>query len=178
MKSNIEYFIDSFGNPCTRVGEIMKVISPEDTEIINEFLREKEDDFPEMYARLLQIYFGKRNYKFLMFRRAIRCNWPLMDKVPDRTDEGNYNCESFYCPLRGECPDENVICNPKLSTEFTKRELEIIKLIAENKSDAEIADDLYISVFTVKSHRQSIQKKADCKNKQGIAEYARKKNLL
>lgn len=47
---------------------------------------------------------------------------------------------------------------------FSKREIDIIKNIANGLSSQEIAKKLFISEFTVKQHRKNILNKADCKN--------------
>ncbi len=47
---------------------------------------------------------------------------------------------------------------------FSKREIEIIRLIAEGFETKEITEKLFISVDTVKTHRKNILKKAGCKN--------------
>lgn len=47
---------------------------------------------------------------------------------------------------------------------FSKREIEILKLISDGNSNIEIAESLFISQFTVKEHRKNILKKANCKN--------------
>jgi len=47
---------------------------------------------------------------------------------------------------------------------FSKRENQIIKLIAEGYSSKEISDQLFISVHTVKTHRKNILRKANVKN--------------
>lgn len=47
---------------------------------------------------------------------------------------------------------------------FSKREIEIIKLISEGNINSEIASKLNISLHTVKTHRKNINKKAACKN--------------
>lgn len=49
-------------------------------------------------------------------------------------------------------------------TIFSKREIEIIKLIAEGYINSEIATKLNISQHTVKTHRKNINKKSECKN--------------
>lgn len=54
--------------------------------------------------------------------------------------------------------------NVEIPTSFTRREVEIIKNIAEGLSSAEIADKLFIAESTVKKHRKNILAKADCKN--------------
>jgi len=47
---------------------------------------------------------------------------------------------------------------------FSKRELQIIRLIADGKDTNEIADQLFISILTVKTHRKNILGKSGCKN--------------
>ncbi|MGA9213397.1 LuxR C-terminal-related transcriptional regulator [Kaistella sp.] len=49
-------------------------------------------------------------------------------------------------------------------TEFSKREIDIIKLIANGLNNAEIAEKLFISILTVKKHRTNILAKSDAKN--------------
>jgi DNA-binding CsgD family transcriptional regulator len=48
--------------------------------------------------------------------------------------------------------------------EFSKREIDIIKLISNGLSNAEIAEKLFISTLTVKKHRNNILTKSDSKN--------------
>lgn len=48
--------------------------------------------------------------------------------------------------------------------EFSKREIDIIKLIANGLNNTEIAEKLFISPLTVKKHRTNILAKSDCKN--------------
>ncbi|MGN0020183.1 MAG: response regulator transcription factor [Sphingobacterium hotanense] len=45
---------------------------------------------------------------------------------------------------------------------LTTREKEVIKLLANGKSSAEIADQLFISNHTVSTHRKNIIRKIDC----------------
>ena len=47
---------------------------------------------------------------------------------------------------------------------YSKREIEILKLIAEGLENTEIGDKLFISINTVKTHRKAILKKSGCKN--------------
>ena len=55
---------------------------------------------------------------------------------------------------------------------LTKRELEIVKLIAEDKSNLEIADKLFISVRTVETHRKNIMQKLQTKSAISLVHYA------
>lgn len=57
------------------------------------------------------------------------------------------------------------VCNSINTTvEFSKRELDVLKLIAEGNTNNEIAELLFISPLTVKKHRTNILSKSDCKN--------------
>ncbi|MFY0593796.1 response regulator [Roseivirga sp.] len=68
--------------------------------------------------------------------------------------------------------------NKKSSSSFgkkdllTKRELEIIQLICQEKTTGEIADELSISTHTVESHRANILLKLELKNSVGLAKWA------
>jgi DNA-binding CsgD family transcriptional regulator len=47
---------------------------------------------------------------------------------------------------------------------FSKRELEILKLLSEGNETKEIANKLFIAKETVKSHRKNILRKSQCRN--------------
>ncbi len=61
---------------------------------------------------------------------------------------------------------------------LTKRELEIIKLIAEEYSGPEIAKHLFISKNTVETHRKNMVQKLGVKNTIGLVKYAIKHGLI
>lgn len=48
-------------------------------------------------------------------------------------------------------------------SELTPREKEIMALLANGKSSAEIADTLFISLYTVSTHRRNIIRKIECR---------------
>ncbi len=61
---------------------------------------------------------------------------------------------------------------------LTKREVEIIKLLAEELSSNEIAEQLYISTGTVETHRHNILKKLNVKSTVGVIKFAMKAKLV
>lgn len=63
---------------------------------------------------------------------------------------------------------------PKL----TERELEILKLIANEHSNAEIADILFISERTVETHRKNMLRKTNNKTIVGLIKYAMEQQLI
>jgi len=62
--------------------------------------------------------------------------------------------------------------------EITERELEVLKLIVDEKSNREIADILFVSVRTVDAHRRSLLEKSGAKNVVGLIKYAYKHELI
>jgi len=74
----------------------------------------------------------------------------------------------------GETKDSNHLN----STLLTKREREILQLLAEGNTNKEIAHKLKLSVRTVDSHRSSIMGKLHIRDITGLVKYAIKKNLI
>jgi len=58
------------------------------------------------------------------------------------------------------------------SVHLTKREKEILNLIADGLTSQEIAESLYISPRTVETHRANLLQKLDIKNTAGLVRYA------
>lgn len=56
--------------------------------------------------------------------------------------------------------------------ELTRREKEILGMIASGLTNAEIADQLFLSVDTVKTHRKNMMRKIDVNNTAGLVKYA------
>ncbi|GAA0891044.1 response regulator transcription factor [Fulvivirga kasyanovii] len=61
---------------------------------------------------------------------------------------------------------------------LTKREIEILKLIASEYTTNQIADTLFISLHTVESHRKNIMRKTKAKNMAGLIKYAVKAGIV
>jgi DNA-binding NarL/FixJ family response regulator len=55
---------------------------------------------------------------------------------------------------------------------LSKREMEVLKLIASEFSNDQIAARLFISKRTVDTHRQNLMKKLECRNTAGLVKYA------
>ncbi|RXG29165.1 response regulator [Leeuwenhoekiella marinoflava] len=55
---------------------------------------------------------------------------------------------------------------------LTKRQLEILRLIAQGKTSREIADDLFIGVHTVDTHRKNMMRILELKGKGELLRYA------
>lgn len=62
--------------------------------------------------------------------------------------------------------------------ELTEREKEILKCIADGKSNKQISDSLFVSVETVKSHVKNLYKKLNVKNRVEAAMKGRSGSIL
>lgn len=65
-----------------------------------------------------------------------------------------------------------IITNHRSKNLLTKREKEVTSLIVEEYSTIEIANLLYVSSETIKTHRNSIMNKLDVRNVAGIVREA------
>jgi DNA-binding NarL/FixJ family response regulator len=61
---------------------------------------------------------------------------------------------------------------------LTDREREVLKLVAEGRTNSEIADLLSVSVKTVLGHRTSVMEKLDIHNRTELIKYAIRKGLI
>ncbi|MCY7349440.1 MAG: response regulator transcription factor [Cytophagaceae bacterium] len=75
-------------------------------------------------------------------------------------------------------PDIDRLLNPSPHETLTDREREVLRLIARQLSGSEIADKLFISEHTVKSHRKHLLRKLGVKNGIGLVQYALQHGLL
>lgn len=76
--------------------------------------------------------------------------------------------------------NENFVLNTSLISqlELSKRELEILDLLAQGHSNQEIAAKLFVSLSTVKTHIQNLFGKLDVKRRTQAVEKAKRLNLI
>jgi DNA-binding NarL/FixJ family response regulator len=67
---------------------------------------------------------------------------------------------------------------PDSKTDFTDRELKVIRYLSQEMTNEEIAKEMYLSIRTVEGIRQQLIQKAGVKNAIGLVLYAQKKQLL
>jgi len=173
-----EYFCTPDGAVSIRVGERMRTLTADDSDIINELLYKVEQDYPKAYAALESEYSGQAHARWRMFHRFVRCNFGVFDHVDDVDTDNTFHFEKVACPMRGECKNECVICMPEFSTTLSAREYEILALIVEGLNDVQIADRIFRSVDTVKNHRKNIRRKLNVHSNTELIETARKNNLI
>ena len=80
--------------------------------------------------------------------------------------------EDFYSHEKLKSTDK------KLPNELTKREYEILGLVASGKTNKELAETLFISIKTVETHKTNILEKLGLKNTTELIKYAIKNNII
>lgn len=91
---------------------------------------------------------------------------------------GTYFSSGASQTLFSELNQEQLPEFPTAQEALTKRENDVLKLLAEGNSNKEIARELDISVRTVETHRQNIKAKLDIHTAAGLARYAIEHNLI
>jgi NarL family two-component system response regulator LiaR len=88
--------------------------------------------------------------------------------------------ETWIYPNLAKKALEQLIHPTQTSTEeieLTRKELEVIKLIAKGKTNSQIAQDLCVSESTVRFHLSNIFSKLDLKNRTQVALFALREGL-
>lgn len=102
----------------------------------------------------------------------------FMDISPNQETDAPFRCKAINHATNEiwdwkTKPDSNA--NPEL---LTRRESEILGLVAEGMMSKEIASKLFISIHTVNTHRQRILEKLGADNSQEAIIYAKKLELI
>lgn len=97
--------------------------------------------------------------------------FPYMEKLKKTTLIGNNDYTPYIDIIESNV--ENIVspfCS-KLTTKnicLTQTEIQVANLVKEGKRDKEIAEILYVSIETVKTHRRNIRRKLGIRNNKSI----------
>jgi DNA-binding CsgD family transcriptional regulator len=80
--------------------------------------------------------------------------------------------EDFYSHEKLKSADK------KLPDDLTKREFEVLGLVAAGKTNQELAAGLFISIKTVETHKTHIMEKLGLKNTAELVKYAIKNKII
>ena len=79
--------------------------------------------------------------------------------------------ENYFSPLLSTIMFDLTRAQPETEA-LTRREREVLKLLAEGKKSQEIADILFVSIHTVRAHRYNLMKKLKFKSLADLVRYA------
>ena len=162
------------------------IIDETQTEIVSYILNGVRARYPEAYKALEKWYqksaLNASYYQYLMARRFCKCNFGCLDAtekdVTDIKRDGTFNFEKVPCPLRGECPLEGIVCNPKFDSTLSKAEERVMRLWYEGRSKEEIGEELFVSPGTVKNQIKSAYLKLGVHSEAEFVKYAKEHNLF
>jgi len=81
----------------------------------------------------------------------------------------------LHKPVEAETEEGNAAVKGAI---LSKREIEILQLISEGLTNAEIADKLFVSKRTVETHRQNIIEKTNTRNTANLIKYAMQNGFI
>jgi two-component system response regulator NreC len=150
-----------------------------------ESTRQIKKRFPKTRVVILTMHFN-REY-VLQSLRAGASGYLVKKTAPSEliaAIESVHRGETYLSPaVTGFVVDEFIHQSESREQEedyynLTDREREILQLIAEGKSTKDIADQLYISVNTVSSHRTHIREKLGLHSTAELTQYAIQRGLI
>lgn len=155
----------------------------ESTEVIR-FVHDRiETLYPKAFNRLKE-RFARINYRpnyqrYRIAMRFCRCNFGNADTSPMDIDaRGCFRFERVACPLRGECPDEGVVCNPELNSTLSEAELRVLEPLFYGSPIEQIAEKLCLSEHTVRNHKRNAFAKIGVHSTTEFVDYAHRNNLF
>jgi DNA-binding NarL/FixJ family response regulator len=83
-------------------------------------------------------------------------------------------------PWLGERPCQGPPARPlhPVPTRFSPRELEVLRLVVDDRCNREIADSLYLSVRTIESHRRALLQKSGTRTLVGLVAWALREGMV
>lgn len=105
----------------------------------------------------------------------------ILDAVKETGEGKKFFCGQILETIQRASIDINDIDVDAFSCEpvsLSEREVQIIKMIAEGLTNAQIAEELFLSNHTINTHRKNILSKLGIKNTAGIVMYAVKTHLV
>lgn len=143
------------------------------------------EDFPDTKILILTMY-DDQEYMFHVLKNG--ASGYILKNAPDEEllsairmvyKGGTYIHPKMATSLVKEFikKDQNIVDDDPFKV-LSKREIEILPLVAKGYGNKDIAAKLFISVKTVEAHKAKIMEKLDLKSRPELVEYALKKKLL
>ena len=150
-----------------------------------ETTREIKKKFPEIEVIALSML-QESHYIRQMFEAGAKgyllknCSEEDLKQAIEHVLEGKvyYSPEVSDSLIQGFVQPKQSISTGSVSVKLTNREKEVLSLIAQEFSNREIAEKLFISVRTVDAHRRNLLEKTGSKNAAGLTLFALKMGLI
>ena len=99
----------------------------------------------------------------------------IIHAIESVAKSNRFFCNSILEIVMAPHEEVSTYCEP---TDLSKRELEVLELIAKGYRTVDIAEKLFVSVHTINSHRKNILKKLNLKSPAQLIVYALESKLV
>lgn len=186
LKNNSQFEIAGEATLCERALEMIPEISPEiivaDINLPGmsgiEFAGIVHKKYPHIKILALSMYSEKG-----MISRMLEAGVSgyilkntgkeeMIDALQKIYEGGLYFSEEVSAEMMKNISEKKLLLTEEKKANLSPREKEILKLIAKEYSNAQIAGELFISEYTVETHRKNIFRKTNTKSLVGLIRYA------
>lgn len=141
--------------------------------------------YPDMRILALTM-FGDEKYYYQMIQAGVKGFVlkssgisELLKAITEVNKGGSYFSNELLVKLIANISAQKDKSKPVIEeNQISKRETEVLKLIAQGNSNEDIADKLNISATTVRTHRSNLITKTGCTNTASLVMYAIKNKLV
>ena len=122
----------------------------------------------------------EQGYVVKAFQAGIHAYLPKETKFDEICNviNGVLEGQKFYSPSLFDFESNGKADNGLIKERLSLREIEIIHLISEGLTSKEIAEKIFLSPFTVDTHRKNINSKLNVKNIGELLKVARKEGII
>lgn len=181
MSDRLEFYLYE-GELWCKDDEGHNTLVEKNSELLDRFLTMIREDYPDAYKALQEVYKksspNKIYYKYMMVKRFLKCNFASLDSTYYDIEDDKVNFERVDCPMRGECPQEGVICSPIYKTTLSAQEIKVGALWHKGLSKEEIAGVMFLSPETINNHIRNIYRKLNVHEKAEFIRYADDRGLF
>jgi DNA-binding NarL/FixJ family response regulator len=149
-----------------------------------EFMKSLRENYPDQKVLVLSMYneagyinkmiaLGANGYVLKKSNKG-----ELVDAIKKVLEGQDHYSDEVYKTIIGNIAGRKPKERLTLEAELSDREKEVLVLIANEYSNQEIADKLFISIRTVETHKRNLLEKTGCKNVAGLVMYAVERNIV
>ncbi|WP_370087429.1 response regulator [Ekhidna sp.] len=149
-----------------------------------EFMKSVKENYPDQKVLVLSMYneagyinkmiaYGANGYVLKKSDKA-----ELVSAIKKVLDGQDHYSDEVYKTIIGNIAGRKPKERLTLEMELSDREKEVLVHIANEYTNQEIADKLFISIRTVETHKRNLLEKTGCKNVAGLVMYAVERNLV
>ena len=144
-----------------------------------ELSKQIRDTYPELKIIVLSVHNEKAVISSVL-QNGVN-GYVLKNSIGDEIIQAIHKVidgELYMCRQTRDIYESQDNSGPDFIPKITRREKEILQLVTEGLTSSQIAEKLFISPYTVETHRKNLMEKFDVSNMTAIIKYATEFKLL